>query len=333
MKRLAYALIGHGGSNNLTVLLGDGRGGFKPAIGSPFDAGAPAERLAVGDTNADGKLDIAFTYHDSLNVFVMLGQGDGRFVAAPGSPFAALKSGRPHNHGVVFADTNADGKLDITTANNNDNSVSVLLGDGRGGFVAATGSPFPVGRAPYPQALGDTNADGKLDIVTPNVNGGNISVLLGDGNAHFTPAPNSPLTVASRPFYVAISDFNGDGKPDLASSHDDISLITILLGDGRGNFSPAPNSPLDLGRLAYEIIPADMDGDGKIDLVVSVASGNHVAVLLGDGRGGFQHAAGSPFVAGSGAYSVAAGDLNGDGKMDVVTANSRSNDITVLLNN
>src|SRR5919202_1849863 len=212
-------IVGHGRDNGLVVMLGDGRGGFTPAPGSPFDAGMPAHRIAIGDVNHDRLPDVALTNHDSLNVAVMLGQRGGGFALAPGSPFAALKSGRAHNHGVAFADVNEDGHLDITTSNNNDNSVSVLLGDGKG---------------------------------------------------RFTPAANSPITVASRPFYVAVADFDGDGHPDLAATHDDINLLTILLGDGRGGFSAARGSPLDLGRRAYQLVAADMDGDEKTDLVVSM---------------------------------------------------------------
>ena len=324
-------IVGHGRDNGLVVMLGDGRGGFTPAPGSPFDAGMPAHSIAIGDVNHDRLPDVALTNHDSLNVAVMLGQRGGGFALAPGSPFAALKSGRAHNHGVAFADVNEDGHLDITTSNNNDNSVSVLLGDGRGGFSPATGSPFPVGRAPYPHALSDLNHDRHLDLVTPNVNGGSLSVLLGDGKGHFTPAANSPITVASRPFYVAVADFDGDGHPDLAATHDDINLLTILLGDGRGGFSPARGSPLDLGRRAYQIVAADMDGDKKTDLVVSMATGDFVAVLRGDGAGGFRHAAGSPFPTGRGASSLVVGDLNGDGKNDVVTTNSEGDGLILFL--
>lgn len=324
-------IVGFEKGNGFAVMLGDGRGGFKAAPGSPFDAGMPAHSIAVGDVNHDRILDVAVTNHDSLSVAVLLGKRGGGFTPAPGSPFAALKSGQPHNHGLSFADFNEDGHLDITTSNNNDNSVSVLLGDGRGSFSHSTGSPFAVGRAPYPHASGDFNRDRHLDLVTPNISGESLSVLLGDGKGRLTPAPATPFRVASRPFHAAVGDFNADGNPDIMASHDDISLLTILLGDGRGNFTTALNSPLDLGQRANQIAPADMDSDKSTDLVVSIATGGGVAVLLGDGKGGFRHAAGSPFATGRGAYNVAVGDLNRDGKTDIVTANSESGDVSVFL--
>ncbi len=327
-------LTGHDGRNDVTVLLGDGRGGFTPAPGSPFDAGMTAERLALADVNNDHQTDLALTNHDSLKVAVFLGRGDGTFRPAPRSPFDALQPSEPHNHGLVFANVNADDRVDLVTANNNDNSVSVLLGDGRGRFAPSAGSPFRVGRAPYPPALEAFDADCHLDIATPNVNGGDITILLGDGTGKFTPTPASPIKVESRPFYLVAGNVNDDHQTDLISSHDDINLLTILFGDGRGNFTPAPNSPLDLGRRAYQLVLADMNGDEKNDLVVSLASdAGGVIVLLGDWRGGFKHAPGSPFPTGRGAYSLAVGDINRDGRRDIVTANTEGGDLTVLLGN
>ncbi|MGH9793239.1 MAG: FG-GAP repeat domain-containing protein, partial [Candidatus Acidiferrales bacterium] len=206
--------LANSGANSVTILLGDGRGGLREAPGSPFNAGPKPHLLAAGDFNRDGKLDLAVTEHDSNDVRVLLGDGSGRFAAAPGSPFAALTRMPPHNHGLSAGDVNGDGKLDLITSNQNDHSVSVLLGDGRGGFAPASGSPFAVGRAPYPHALADVNGDRKLDIVSPNVGGDSVSVLLGDGSGRFAAAPGSPIGVLARPYYAAVADLNGDKHAD-----------------------------------------------------------------------------------------------------------------------
>jgi hypothetical protein len=314
--------------DTLMVLMGNGRGGFAPAPGSPINVAA--HMISVGDVNNDGNIDLALTHHDSFGVIVLLGAGDGRFAPAPASPFTAHQGTKAHNHGLVLSDLNSDGNLDITTSNQNDNSVSVLLGDGRGGFTPAPGSPFAVGRAPYPHAVGDVNGDGKLDIVTPNVGSNNVTVLLGNGRGSFTAAANSPYAVATRPFYIAIGDVSGDAKPDLMTTHDDINLMTTLLGDGRGGFSAAPASPFDLGRRAYKLVAADVNRDGRADLIIGTEASDSVTVLLGSERGGYTHAAGSPYTAGRNPR-VAIGDVNGDGKPDIITANNGSGDITVLL--
>ncbi|HYG82663.1 MAG TPA: VCBS repeat-containing protein, partial [Pyrinomonadaceae bacterium] len=275
--------------DTVTVWLGDGRAGFAPAPGPPLRAAA--HLVAAGDVNGDRKPDLALAHHDSLGVEVFLGAGDGRFAPAPGSPFAAHQGDRPHNHGLNLSDLNSDGRLDITTSNQNDGSVSVLLGDGRGGFAPAPGSPFAVGRDPYPHAVADVSGDGRLDIVTPNVRGNSVTVLLGDGRGGFTPTANSPHAVAARPYYVAVGDVSGDGRPDLVMTHDDVNLMTTLLGDGRGGFAAAPAPPFDLGRRGYKVLAADVSGDARAELLVGLdGGGGYVAVLSDDGKGRYAHA-------------------------------------------
>ena len=317
-------------ADTVVILSGDGRGGFAPAPGSPLNIAA--HMIAVGDINNDGSTDLALTHHDNFGVMVLLGAGDGRFAAAPGSPFVAHQGARPHNHGLALSDLNSDGNLDITTSNQDDNSVSVLLGNGRGGFAPAPGSPFAVGSAPYPHVVGDVNKDGNLDIVTPNVRSDNVTVLLGNGKGSFTPAVGSPYAVESRPYYVAVGDVSGDGRPDIITTHDDINLVTTLLGDARRGFAPAPGSPFDVGRRAFKLLAFDLNKDARMDLVVGTEASNSVAVLLGDARVTYSPAAGSPFAAGANPR-VAVGDANGDGRLDIITANNGSGDITVLLGN
>lgn len=320
------------GSNDVTVLLGNGKRGFLRAPGSPFDAGPAPHLVALGDFNRDDKVDLALTSHDSNDVIVLFGNGRGGFAFAPGSPFPALRGTRPHNHGLVLGDVNRDGNLDITTANQDASSVSVLLGNGKGGFTPAPSSPVPVGREPYLHGLGDVNGDGTLDLITPNVRGNNVTVLLGNGKGGFTAAPGSPYPVKHRPYFVAVGDVNGDHKLDLITTHDDITLVSVLLGDGSGGFARAPGSPFDAGQRGWKVALGDVNRDGRMDLVTGT-SGSAVAVLLGDGTGSFTPAPGSPFVVGRGPWGVALGDVNGDGKLDLLTANSDSNNVTVLLGN
>lgn len=315
-------------ADTVTILLSDGRGGFTPAPGSPVKMAA--HLIAIGDVNNDRALDLVLTHHDSFGVEVLLGKGDGRFDTAPGSPFAAHQGTRPHNHGLNLSDLNSDKNLDITTSNQDDNSVSVLLGNGKGNFTPAAGSPFAVGRSPYPHAIGDLNMDGHLDIVTPNVSSNNVSVLLGDGRGGFVAAPGSPYAVANRPYYITIGDISGDNNPDLVATHDDIDLITTLLGNGRGGFVAAPESPYNLGRRAYKLIAADIIGNARMEVVIGTEASDSIVMLVGNERGGYQQAAGSPYRAGANPR-VAVGDMNNDGKPDIVTANNGSGDITVLL--
>lgn len=322
-------LTANTGSDDVSVLLGDGRGGFRNAPGSPFPAGPKPHLLAIGNLNDDRRPDVALTEHDSNDVRVFLGTGDGRFSKAPGSPFVALRETPPHNHGLSLGDVNGDRFLDIATSNQNHGSVSVLLGSGKGSFTPAPGSPFPVGRDPYPHALGDLNGDGRLDVVSPNVRGNSASVLIGDGRGGFTPAAGSPYAVTARPYFAALGDLNGDKRLDIVTTHDDTSVATVLLGDGKGRFNLAPGSPFDVGVRGWAVRLGDVNGDSRVDMITSGAHG--LVVMLGDGRGRFTRSPGPPHSVGRGAWNIVLTDLNRDGKLDVATTNSEDSSVSVLL--
>ena len=137
------------------------------------------------------------------------------------------------------------------------------------------------------------------------------------------------IVFAGDAYFVTAADVNGDRFQDLIATHDEDSLVTLLVGDGRGDFKPASGSPLDLKNRAWQVIAIDLDRDGDRDLVG--AGQNAVAVLLGDGKGSFKLAKNSPFRTGKGSWRLAVADLNGDSKLDIVAGNVESDDISVLL--
>jgi hypothetical protein len=304
---------------SLNVLLSEDER-FRAAQESPIRLPDPAGEIAVGDVNGDDKPDIAVASHDSYNVTVLLGDGSGRFEPARGSPFVSKRGEHPHTHGLGLGDFNNDAKLDIVTANNDDDDLSIMLGDGKGAFAPAPRSPFPCGRSPYPIAVADTDGDGNLDVLVPNSvppDAGikTLTMLRGSGKGDLSPAPISPLKIAGRAFYAATGDLNSDGKPDAVVTHNEEDSATVLMNDGRGGFTPARGSPLKLGENAWGAAIADMDRDGKADIVV--AAKDAVRVFLGDGQGTFRPAPGSPFFTGKGTWRLAVGDFNADSKPDV----------------
>jgi peroxiredoxin len=324
-------------SGHVQVLLGDGRGGFKPARSSPISVGSSARKVAVGDANHDEHLDIFVAQHESYEIVALLGDGRGGFKHAPGSPFLAASGQhvhpRAHTHSITAGDVNGDGNLDLLTTNANDNSVSVLLGDGKGSFAPSGASPIKAGRHPYDTiTLNDVNNDGKADIVTPNLRGNAVMVMLGDGKAGFTPATGAPFALGPRPGYVAVADLNDDGKSDLVATHDDDPLVAALLGDGKGGFNPTPESPLRPPIPVWGLAVADLNGDGIKDLAMGAQVDHRVTIMLGNGKGGFVTAASSPMPAGNRANYVAVADLNRDGKPDIVASSYGSGEITVFLN-
>src|SRR5262245_18116373 len=324
-------------SGHVQVLLGDGRGGFRPAPGSPIPVGSSARKVAVGDANHDGHLDIFIAQHESYEVVALLGDGQGNFKPAPASPFVAASGPqvhpRAHTHAITTGDVNGDCNVDILTSKANDYSISILLGDGKGGFASSGPLPTKAGRHPYDTIfLNDVNNDGKVDLVTPNLKGDAVMVMRGNGNAGFTRAPDAPFALGPRPGYVAVADINDDGKADLVATHDDDPLLAVLLGDGKGGFNPIPESPLRPPNPVWGIAVADLNLDGKKDLALGAQLDHGVTIMLGDGKGGFVTAPSSPMPAGKNANYVAVADLNGDGKPDIVASSYGSGEITVYLN-
>jgi len=327
-------VVACGSARSITVLEGKGNGQFGAALSNTTLAEPPGE-IALGDLNGDGKLDVAVASHDSYGVVLLTGDGKGGLAQSPASPIVMKLGQHPHTHGLAVADMNRDNKLDLITCNNADNDISLALGDGRGNFTRAPQS-FPVGPSPYPFGVGDVNNDGWLDIVaTATATGPSrreqlplsraLTLLLADGKGGFAPR-QLPLRTGE-PWFAAIADLNGDGRQDIVATHHEISALTVMIGDGRGGFAEANGSPFDFGVALFHLIISDVDRDGRMDVVA--ATGNSVRVLLGDGRGAFKQAASIPV--GPGAWRIAAADLNGDGTTDLVTTNSESNSVSVLL--
>jgi hypothetical protein len=328
-------VVACGKNRSIKVLLGKGDGQFAAPASTTTVTDSPGE-MALGDVNGDGNPDLAIVTHDSYGVLLLLGDGNGGFTFARGSPIVMKVGHHPHTHGLALADMNRDNKLDLVTVNNADNDVSIAFGDGRGGFTLAPGSPFAVGPSPYPLAVGDVNGDGQLDIVaTATATGPSraqqlplsraLTLLLADGRGGFR-STLLPLRTGE-PWFAVVSDLNGDRKPDIVATHHELNQLTVMLGDGRGGFVEASGSPFDFGHHAFHAVVADVNRDGKMDVVA--AGGDRLLVMLGDGRGGF--ARGPTTLTGRGTWRLDGGDLNGDGTMDVATSNIESGTISVLL--
>jgi uncharacterized protein (TIGR03437 family) len=317
--------IANFGGNNVTVLLGNGTGGFTPATGNPFKVGSEPVSVAVGNFNGHAGLAIANEGANTITVLV----GDGKGGFTQGSPFTV--GSEPIS--VVVGDLNGDGIQDLVVANFGSKNVSVLMGIGGGGFMPA--SNFIVGNNPSTVAVGDFNGDGKLDLAIANKGSNTVTVLLANATGGFSePLGSSPIAVGSAPVSVAVGDFNNDGKLDLVVANEGANNVSVLLGNAMGGFAPDPgSSAFPVGSVPFSVTVGDFNMDGKPDLAIVNEGDNTVTVLLGNGMGGFTPAAGSPFAVGSAPVSVAIGDFNGDGKLDLAIANKGSNTVTVLLNN
>jgi hypothetical protein len=313
---------------------------FQPVV--LYNSGGFDLSVAVADVNDDGKPDLVVSDYNT-GVDVLLGNGDGTFQPAVTYNAAGFSA-----WSVAVADVNGDGKPDIAVATFYSNNVAVLLGNGDGTFqpaVTYSSSGAGGGTCPNSVAIADVNGDAKPDLVVANwcsesYLSKQLAVLLGNGDGTFQPAV-AYGSGGRIPVSVAVADMNGDGKPDLlvanfwASFQNLNGTVGVLLGNGDGTFqSPVAYASGGTGgpNSGGSVAVADVNLDGKPDVLVANEGNATVGVLLGRGDGTFQ-----PVVAyssgGSGANSVAVADVTGDGKPDLVVATSLSTTVGVLLGN
>jgi len=208
-------------------------------------------------------------------------------------------------------------------------TVPIKIGLGKTDFATSGGDPEG-------EAVADLNGDGKLDMVVANAGccgfgpGNTIAILLGNGDGTFQPAVL--YGTGNKPMWVALGDFNGDGKLDVATANQLDGTVSILLGNGDGTFQPAV--AYAAGVSPETVIAADFNGDGKLDLAVDSMGGDSLSVLLGNGDGTFGPPA--SFTTGVDPRQAITGDFNGDGKLDLATANYGSGNgdtVSILLGN
>lgn len=309
-------------SDDVAVLLGDGIGGFGPAISFTTGTNSQAHSVATGDLNGDGKFDLAVANTGTQNVSVLRGNGDGTFGRQ--TTYSTGTGGQPHS--IAIADFNQDVRLDLIAANAGTKNVAVFLATGtEGSFGAATF--YTVGTRPFNAAIADFNNDGKMDVVTANNRASNISVLLGNGNGTFQ--THITATAGFRPSGVAVADFNLNGKLDVAVANAGVNndgTASILLGNGDGTFQT--QTVYDTGDYSFYVAAGDLDNDGDADIVTANIASSDVSVLLGDGSGGFGLQ--TKFTTAPQANSVVIADVNGDQKLDIITTNASANVVTVL---
>jgi FG-GAP-like repeat len=321
------------------ILLGNGDGTFQAPTVILQLAGS-INYLEAIDINHDGNLDVLVADGGLGQVVIALGTGQGTFLIPTELSYGAY---------FVTGDFNDDGNVDIAIARElYGNELSVLLGKGDGTFH----SPIPVTGNGAPFATADLNNDGKLDLVL-NFNAETYSVLLGNGNGTF----QAPIPVAYKPvsgsesIFPLLVDLNRDGNIDLVIRQQqsitpvtsDCCAVYVLLGNGDGTFGPAHS--FEAGAYLSDatdilMVTADFNGDGNPDLALGggiLFGQGVVSVLLGNGQGGFYEqlprfsygvAATAPPAA-----SVATGDFNHDGAVDVAAVNPLTNEVAVLLGN
>jgi Leucine-rich repeat (LRR) protein len=312
-------------SGGLILRQNNGTGNFAtmtmiPTIASPI-------AIALADADGDGDLDIVVA--NSLvtsNVSVLLNNGSGSFATAAGSPMSVGMS--PRN--VAWGDTDGDGDLDIAVADFSANGVFILRNNGLSVFTA--GSLIPTSGGPISLRFADMDNDGDMDILAANNSGtSGLAVLQNDGLGAYTLLAGTPIATPNSPTSLTTGDVDGDGDIDAIVSANLAATATVLLNNGNGTYTVS--AIFATGAQSREVQLGDMDGDGDLDLIGISANNNTVTVRLNNGLGDFTAlATAAPYSVGTSPQSVAIGDVDGDGDLDIVVANSFSNSTSVLLN-
>jgi FG-GAP-like repeat/Abnormal spindle-like microcephaly-assoc'd, ASPM-SPD-2-Hydin len=343
-------------SLGIAILLGNGDGTFQPAVS--FASAALPSAVVAGDFNGDGQVDLVISnnscFTTGLNfpdsscaagsATVLLGNGHGVFGTA--TQDAGAVGTNPS--GILHVDLNNDQKPDLVVVNQRDDTISVLLGNGDGTFAPQV--TYATGHMPVAVQAGDFKGNGKVGLAvvnqicaptSTNCTPGSVSVLLGNGDG--TLQAHQDFAVGVTPISLAVADFNGDGKPDLAVTNNNLGLgntISILTGKGDGTF----NAHVDLTVVNEPgpIVAADFNHDGKVDLAVGCydpantedcPSQFSLSILLGNGDATFQRhdlTLTSPNFS-HGPSSLIAGDLNGDGFPDLIAGDSTGSGFAAFL--
>jgi hypothetical protein len=310
--------------STVSVLLGNGDGTFRPAVGPAPATGAYTWSIAVGDFDRDGNLDLA-TAGDQ-DVRVLMGDGTGQFGAPTSIPLTGFSPS------VAVGDFTGDGLMDLGVVTNEYPGVyiafaSIHAGDGAGHF--ANPRTVFIGTGQFTAATTvDLDGDGADDLATANSYSylvGAVGLLRGDASGYFRP-PTLIFTGASAND-VAMGDVSGDGVADVVTADGFYSEgVSVLLGDGLGGYGAAQTYAT--GTWPSDVELGDFNGDGRIDIAYSSSTG--VNLLQGDGSGGFS----GPlrFPAGESTWAVAAEDFNRDGWLDVAVTNISANTVSVLIN-
>lgn len=326
------------GAGTAAFIAGTGYGTF----GAPaaFNANQTPYGAVVADFNGDGNPDLGITAGVNSNgaiipVFeVLLGNGNGTFQAP-------LTNTVPYNpatppvppDGVAAGDFNRDGIVDVVTANDLDNSITVFIGNGNGTFQAGVTYPVctnctaatPTGQNPVAVAVSDFNRDGIPDLAVANSNDGTVTIFLGTGTGYFTMQTPFSVSTSSQataiPQDIAAFDTNGDGIPDLVITDAANAVVIVLTGLGNGAFGTPATYPV--GNTPEGLATGDFNGDLVTDVVVANSSDNTYSVLLGSKTGGFTTGSTIGGCVGTCYWlDPAVGDFNGDSISDIVMADA-----------
>ncbi|CAF0990441.1 unnamed protein product [Adineta steineri] len=325
-KYLDIAVV-YWGSWQLAIFLGHSDGNF--SLLTVYSTGSKSYpfNLVVDDFNKDNHVDIAIAYPLYNSIGIFLGFGNGSF--ADQVVFSTGTDTDPYS--LAVGDLNNDNRTDIVSINRYVCSISILIGNGMGNFtlmeIYSTGNSTQ----PYEAAIGDLNNDGNMDIVVCNHITSTSNVFLGYGNGSFQAQVFYFVGYQSWPSSIILADFNNDSQLDVAVVNYNGNNVGILLGLGDGTFDNVSMYSTGDGTGPISQTIGDFNNDKILDIAVVNYDTSTTVILFGFGDGTFLLGTSYSTGRGSSPYSIASGDFNQDGQLDVVVVNLDTNNFGIFL--
>jgi hypothetical protein len=287
----------------------------------------------LGDLDGDGMSDIVLTNYASNTISLFRNTSTLGLVSFIRVGFS---TGTINPSSVSLGDLDGDGMTDIAVTNSGSNSVSVYRNTSTVGSISyATKVDFTTGTFPYSVSIADLDGDGKLDLGVANLTSNTISLFRNTSTiGTISYAAKVDVATAASPISISIGDIDGDIKPDMIVANSGANSVSVFRNTSTlGTFTFATKTDFTAGSAPNSVSIGDLDNDGKIDLAVANRLGNSISVFRNTSTVGLiSFATNIDFTTNTGPYNVAIGDLDGDGKIDIATANYLSNSLSLFKN-
>lgn len=321
------------------IFLGQAGGQFIPVPSPAITVGDDPAGIGAGDFNRDGRTDLVVANRGSDSLSLLFGLGNGQFVNPAGTQLLTSDGIGDAPVSVKVADLDQNGRLDLVVANEDSNTLSILMGDGSGGFslsgsLCSIPCPMPATMRPASITAAEFDSDSNLDLAIAGPGSSTVQLILsGEG------LPTEFVVAGNMPSAVVTGDLNGDSHFDLVVANGGSHSLSTFLGDGNGVFNkldcvpgpvPEEDCPLANGSTPRAILLLDIDEDGRLDLIVANEGTSTITFHPGTGDGRFAPASRS-FSVGASPAALLSGDFNQDGREDLISLSTGANQFSLIL--